>query len=112
MRTIGIFMAVFLVTACMSEVKPYLKPVQVDIPNRIADQQKWLDQDVVAKTITREEAKTIRNKLVEIKENYDRLQSAGGISPKDSAEINRKLDQISEKIFELDQRKHKGVINY
>ena len=110
MRTIYLIMAAFLVAACMSETKPYLKHVEVDIPARIANLQKWLDQDVAAKTIDYPDAKAVREKLDRIKENYNRLQSAGPLTPKDSEEINRMLDQTSDRIFRLDQKKRKGSI--
>ncbi len=107
MRKIMIMMSVFLLAACISEVKPILKPTEVDIPNRIADQQKWLDQDIAAKAITRRKAMPITNKLKQIKEKYDLLQSAGPLTAKDSAEINRMLDKTSEAIFRAKQKVQK-----
>ncbi len=111
MRKIILIMSVFLVAACISEVKPILKPTEVDIPNRIANQQKWLDQDIAAKAITPKNAFPIRDKLNQIKEKYDRLQSAGALTAKDSKEINRMLDETSELIFQLKQ-KRQNPLNY
>lgn len=111
MRKIILIMSVFLVAACISEIKPILKPTEVDIPNRIANQLKWLDQDVAAKTITRQDASTIKEKLKQIKEKYDRLQSAGALTAKDSEAINRMIDQTSELIFVLKQ-KRQNPANY
>ncbi len=111
MRTISLFIAVFLATACMSEVKPYLKQTEVAIPDRIVDQKKWIDQDITAKTITFDDARPVRAKLKEIEEKYSRLQSEGRLTAKDSTEINRMLDETSSEIFRLDQRKRRGVMH-
>jgi hypothetical protein len=112
-RKIILIMSFFLVAACsLTEVKPYLKPAEVDIPNRIADQQKWLEQDVASKVITFEEAIPIKDKLKKIKENYDRLQAAGGPTAKGSKEINRMLDQTSELIFRVGQKRKQKPYNY
>lgn len=109
MRKIILIMSVFLVAACISEIKPILKPADVDIPHRIADQQKWLDQDIASKAITPKDALPIRNKLKQIKEKYDRLKSAGALTPKDSEAIKQMLDQTSESIFWLKQRRQKYI---
>jgi hypothetical protein len=111
-RKISLVMAVFLVTACVSEVKPVLKPVEVDIPVRIAYQQKWLDEDIASKTVRREDAKPALDKINQIKEKYDRLQSAGGLMPEDSEEINRMLDESSDLIFRLEQSRRKSIISH
>jgi len=95
----------------MSEVKPILKPSQVDIPTRIANQQKWLDEDIALKAISRENAKPIQDKLNQIKQKYNRLQSAGALTAKDSKELNQMLDQCSESVFRLTQKVQKGF-NY
>jgi hypothetical protein len=111
-RKIILIMSVFLVAACISEIKPYLKPAEVDIPNRIANQQKWLDKDVASKAIPFEEAIPIRDKVKKIKEDYDRLQAAGGITAKDSKKINGMLDQTSELIFRATQKRQQKTTNY
>ena len=113
MRKIILIMSVFLVAACISEIKPVLKPAEVDIiPNRIANQQKWLDQDIAAKAITPENAIPIKKKLKQIKENYDRLQSAGALTAKDSQAINQMLDQTSELIFRSKEKRQQKPFGY
>ena len=113
MRKAGLIIVIFLATACMTEIKPVLKPVEVaGIPDRITDQQKWLDQDIAAKAITREEAKPVRDKIDQIKQKYDRLQSAGTLTPKDSEAINKMLDESSQSIFFLTQKRQKSIINH
>jgi len=112
-RKIILIMSVFLVAACISEVKPVLKPAEVDnIPNRIANQQKWLAQDIAAKAITPENAIPITKKLKQIKENYDRLQSAGALTAKDSQAINQMLDQTSELIFRSKEKRQQKPFGY
>jgi hypothetical protein len=112
-RKIILIMSVFLVAACISEIKPVLKPAEVDIiPNRIANQQKWLDQDIAAKAITPENAIPIKKKLKQIKENYDRLQSAGALTAKDSQAINQMLDQTSELIFRSKEKRQQKPFGY
>jgi len=111
-RKASLIVAVFLVTACIQEIKPLLKPVEVDIPNRIADQQKWLDQDIAARVIAREEARPIRDKLNQIKEKYDRLQSTASLTPKECGAMNKMLDETSESIFRLSQRGQKAILKH
>lgn len=112
MRKISLMMMVFLVAACMTEIKPVLKPAVIDIPDRIADQQRWLDQYITLKTIERKDAKPIQEKLVEIKGKYDRLQSAEALTAKDSEAINKMLDQTSEEIFRLSQKKQRSILTH
>ena len=114
MRKVILIMSVFLVAACISEVKPILKPTEVDIPNRIANQQKWLDQDIASKAVAPRDIKaanSIRDKVKQIKEKYERLQSAGALTAKDSEAINRMLDQTSELIFRLTLKREKPFNN-
>ena len=102
-----IFMTVFLAGACMSEVKPLLKPTEVDIPNRIANLQKWVDEDIALAQTTRENAFPIQKKLYEIKVKYNGLLSAGPLTAKDSETINRMLDETSDALFRLTQKRKK-----
>ena len=104
-----IFMTVFLAAACISEVTPILKPTEFDIATRIVNQQKWLDEDVASKAISRENALPIQKRLYEIKEKYNRLQAAGPLTAKDSAAINRTLDEISDAIFRVKPPKQHRV---
>ena len=100
---------ILLCTAgCASEVKPLLKPVESDIPTRIANQQKWLNQDVALHALTREKAQPIQENLNRIKERYNGLQAQGSISPKDSDSINRMLDENSDLMFRAEPRRGKG----
>lgn len=110
MRIIILIMTIFLVAGCMTEIKPYLKQSEVmDIPGRIASQERWLAQDVDQKAITLIDAKPIQKKLKQIKEKYDRLRSAGALGDKDSKELNGMLDQTSDSIFRLTQKGKKKV---
>ncbi|MGC9966084.1 MAG: hypothetical protein ABSE08_11820 [Syntrophobacteraceae bacterium] len=102
-----IVLSLFIV-ACMSEVKPILKPTQIDIPTRIANEQSWVDQAVASKKITREEAKPVQVKLYQIKETYNRLQSAGRLTAKDSDKINQMLDQCSDLLFRAKLKREKA----
>lgn len=112
MRKASLIIAFFLLTACITEIKPLLKPVEVDIPNRIADQRKWLDQDIAAKTMSREDAKPIRDKLIQIEEKYGRLQSAGALTPKDREAMNKMLDESSDSIFRLSQKTKRTILSH
>jgi hypothetical protein len=94
-------MTVLLMGSCVSEIKPILKPAEVDIPTRVAEQQKWLDQYIKTYVISRADALPIQKELGQIKEKYDRLKSAGTITDKDSKSLNRKLDETSDLIFRL-----------
>jgi hypothetical protein len=88
-----------LVTACASKVKPLLKPADVDIQTRIANQQKRIDQGTAAKAFTSEEAQPLKENLKRIKEKYDRLKAVGEPSPKDTETIKQMLDENSDLIF-------------
>ncbi len=98
----------FLVVACMSEVKPLLKPTQLDIPTRIANEQRWTDEAVASKKITRDEAKPVQVKLYQIKEKYNLLQSTGRLTPRDSDTINKMLDECSDLLFRIKQKREKA----
>lgn len=104
-----LFAACISCISCVSEVKPLLKQREVSIPNRIADQEKWLKQDVAAKAITAKDARPVRDKLNEIKKKYNRLRSAGSLTAKDSEAINRMLDQTSDRIFRLNQQEQMTI---
>jgi hypothetical protein len=61
----------------------------VDTATKIANQQKWLDQAIAAKQVTRAETKPIQEKLNQVKEKFNKLQAEGTLTAKDSQEINR-----------------------
>ncbi len=96
---------VFAVAACVTEVKPLLKHAEVDIPTRIANQQKWLDQAIATKELTREEAKSVQESLNQIKEKYGKLRPGETLTAKDSEEINRMLDESSDLFYRIKQRR-------
>jgi len=88
----------------MSEIKPILKPApKADIATRIADQQKWLDEA----EFTRELIRPIQEKLNQVKAKYSKLQSAGTLTDKDSKALNAMLDEVSDMLFQLRQRRQK-----
>ncbi len=110
MRKIILMMSFFLVAACMSEIKPYLKQApEADIPTRIANQQKWLEEAIAHKELTSEALRPVEEKLKQAKDKYGKLQSAGTLTAKDSKEINRMLDECSDMVFRLRQQKQKRL---
>ena len=96
-----------MVAACNSEIKPILKPApEADIPTRIANQQKWLTEAVAHKEFgIGSDPSPIQKKLNQIKEKYSKLQSGGTLTEKDSKEINKMLDETSDMVFRLRQKK-------
>jgi hypothetical protein len=102
-------LVVFCAAGCVSEVKPLLKPVESDIPTRIANQQKWIDQDIALHALTREKAQPIQENLNRIKERYNKLQAQGTISPKDADALNRMLDDNSDRMFRAEPKRQKGT---
>lgn len=110
-RKISFFLSVLLALSCVScasrfaEVKPLLKPRVIPIAQRIADQQKWLDQDIASKAITKAKARPVRSSLAQIKKTYVLLRSAGKLTPRDSENINQMLDKTSEVIFLMSSKK-------
>ena len=109
MKIRAVLVLILLCTAgCVSEVKPLLKPVESDIPTRIANQQKWIDQDIALHALTREKAQPIQENLNRIKERYNQLQAQGTISPKDSDSISHMLDENSDLMFRSAPRRGKG----
>ena len=108
MRKIILIMSFFLVAACMSEIKPILKPApKPDIATRIANQQKWLDEAIGHRELTSDVIRPVQEKLNKIKVKFDKLQSAGTLTPKDSKAINRMLDENSDMLFHLRQQRQK-----
>jgi len=91
-------------SACISEVKPLLKPADVDLPSRIASQQKELDLSIAAHDFTREDALPFQENLNRIRENYDTLKAREALTPKETANLTRMLDENSDGIFRLRQR--------
>ena len=79
--TLILIWLICVASACISEVKPLLKPVNVDLQTRISGQQKELDLGIAAHKFTPENAKPIQENLNRIKERYDRLKAQGGRSP-------------------------------
>ncbi len=109
MRKIILIMSFILVAACGSEIKPILKHApEADIPTRIANQQKWLTEAVAHKELVGD-ASPIQIKLNKIREKYNKLQSAGTLTEKDSKEINEMLDETSDMVFRLRQKKLKNA---
>jgi len=91
------------VSACFSEVKPILKPADVDLQTRITSQQKQLNLSITAHEFTREDAKPVQDNLNRIKEQYDRLNTRGALTPQEEKTLHRLLDENSEQIFALKQ---------
>jgi hypothetical protein len=90
-------------SACISEVKPILKPVDKDIPTRIATQQKQLDLGITAREFTRENAEPLQQTLKHIKEQYERLNAQGALTQRETETLNRMLDENSGQIYRLKQ---------
>lgn len=91
-------------SACVSDVKPLLKPTESDIGTRIATQQKWLSQEVAAHSFPQEHARIIQENLDRIKEKYSRAQAQGALTPKETESLSAMLDKNSEAIFRAKQK--------
>lgn len=108
MKTAGLtlFMIMLLcaVSACVSEVKPILKPAASDIGTRIATQQRWLDQEVAVHSFPYEHARIIQDNLDGIKAKYSQLQARGELTPKETEALGSMLDKNSEAIFRAKQK--------
>lgn len=89
--------------ACVSEVKPLLRPAEPDLGERIASQQKQLDLSLAAGALSRQQARTLQENLDGIKETYSRLQAEGRLTPKEIASLHRMLDKNSDAIFRARQ---------
>ena len=95
----------------MSEIKPILKPVDVDLQTRISGQQKELDLGIKAREFTRDQAKPIQDSLNRIKEQHDRLKAREALTPKEIKTLSRMLDETSDQIFRLTQKIKKSSQN-
>ena len=91
------------VSACISEVKPILKPVDKDVPTRITAQQKQLDLGIAAHEFKRENTEPLQQTLNRIKEQYERLNAQGALTQREMETINRMLDENSDLIYRLKQ---------
>ena len=98
-------------SACISEVKPLLKPADLDLPTRIANQQKQLDLGIATHELTRESIQPFQENLNHIKEEYERMKAQAALTPKETEKLNRLLDQNSNQIFRLQQKtKHPSTL--
>lgn len=106
-----ILTALFLAAAlgCMSEVKPVLQPVQLDINARIANHQRWIDQGIASRELSGDSARTIQTELNRIREEYERLQARGTPAPKEVEKLKRMLDENSDRIFREKQQNRKSL---
>jgi len=93
----------FAASACVSEVKPILKPVDKDIPTRITAQQKQLDLGITAREFKRENAEPVQQNLNRIKEQYERLKAQGALTQPEAETLDRMLDENSDQIYRLRQ---------
>lgn len=95
--------------SCMPEIQPILKPRTVSIDQRIAEQEKWLNQYIADKTIPAPKAKILRNKVEKIKAKYKKFQAAGKLTPEQSRSINKMLDDTSDQIFRSTKKQKKAI---
>ncbi len=102
-RLLVLFCFLLTLAACISKVQPILKPAERDIPTRIADQQKEIDDAITAGHLTRDHAKPLQKDVNRIGEEYAKLQAEGGLSPTKTDALNRKLDDSSDRIFRARQ---------
>lgn len=107
-RLLALSCLLLTLAACISKVEPVLKPAERDIPSRIADLRKDIDGAIASGTLTREHAKPLQRDLNGIREEYDRLQAEGGLSPKKIEALNKKLDESSDEIFRARQARKKA----
>jgi len=106
LKTYGFLISLLLVlVACASEVKPVLKPVELDIPARIEIQRQRLDQGIAAHEFTRDKAQPLKEKLDRIKEEYGKSEASGALTPKKIESLKRELDENSDEIYRLGQRR-------
>jgi hypothetical protein len=107
LRTITLILTLIWLTcaasACISEVKPILKPVDKDVPTRIVAQQKELDLGITAREFKRDNAEPAQQTLNQIKEQYERLKAQGALTQRETETLNRMLDENSEIIYRLKQ---------
>jgi hypothetical protein len=92
----------------MPEVKPILKPRVVPIDQRIAEQEKWLDQDIAYKAMPPLQARALRGKVEQIEKKYKAFQAAGKLTPEESQAINRMLDDTSDQIYRSTKKPKKA----
>ncbi len=96
----------FLLAGCLTEVKPILKPAELDVPTRITNMQKWLDEAVTSKELTYNLVRPAQKKLYEIKVKYNMMQQPGGVlKVKDAETLNRMLDECSQILFQAKEQK-------
>jgi hypothetical protein len=111
-NTIGILILIWLActaSACISEVKPVLKPADVDLPTKIAGQQKQLDLGIATHEFTRDHVQPFQENLNRIKEKYEGLKAREALTPRETENLNRMLDDNSDQIFRLQQKaKHQN----
>lgn len=76
------------------------------ISDRIAEQQKRIDEGIASGQLTRAEADILQDNLNWIKAEETRLKADGKLTPKEGARLNKMLDRNSNMIY---KKKHNPI---
>jgi predicted metal-dependent hydrolase len=82
---------------------PIARVYEADIPQRIAYQQRRIDQGIASGALTRGEANVLSDNLYWVKSTHARMQSDGKLNPAEIRKLDEMLDRTSAMIFDKKQ---------
>ena len=101
--TIGLITGIIIMIAGSVLAGNTYDPV---INDRIAEQQKRIDEGIASGQLTRAEADILQDNLNWIKAEETRLKADGKLTPKERARLNKMLDRNSNMIY---KKKHNPI---
>ena len=101
--TIGLITGIIIMIAGSVLAGNTYDPV---INDRIAEQQKRIDEGIASGQLTRAEADILQDNLNWIKAEETRLKADGKLTPKERARLNKMLDKNSNMIY---KKKHNPI---
>ena len=99
---VAISVAILLLVLLSACLEPAKRPFHegIDLPNRIDNQQRRIDEGISTGELTRPEAEIVQENLNWIKQEYARAKDDGKISGEEWERIQQYLDQNSRMITE------------
>jgi hypothetical protein len=102
MRIIAVFMLLFSAACVEPEKRPYYDD-RIDIPDRLENQQRRIDQGIASGALIRAEADVVQDNLNWIRQEYSKAKADGRVSREEWEHIERHLDLNSRMIYDKKQ---------
>ena len=102
MRVTAVFMFLVLAACVEPGRRPYYDD-RIDIPDRLENQQRRIDEGIASGALTRAEADVVQDNLNWIRQEYSRTKADGRVSREEWEHIERHLDLNSRMIYDKKQ---------